>query len=608
MNKAEIKEKFIKGSEIYLKYLVDNDLGIERISVNDVTERDSKVLFLCLSKKLFDSCGFEVEIKGIKFSEEDFIIKENKLKYLVIEFYEPLSFSFTSQDIFILIDMRFLVERVIKWYKSFGDKISFPEQMPKICYSGYLSEEITPSFCQEKAIKTIFSQPFSYIWGAPGTGKTKYVLANCVLNYLMNDDGIIFITAPTNAALDQTLTGVLPILEHTGFDLTKIARLGIATDSLYNTYPQVCEKEILIRLSNELSIKKDEILSCIKRNEEIKNPDINPILKKKYEELNKKAEEKYKNISLEEIQRLGKEFAGAKENLFQHLIKNDIRIIACTVDKYIAYKMNKELEKNNINPSHLFLDEACYCNLAKAVTLLAMNCPITFLGDHMQLPPVCEMDEGNFFNPNYIPSVIWAKSAVFAEDIFEKSIEEIFEGHIANIPPRFEYIAKADLNETHRFGSGLTDILEKYVYENHFTSLADEETNIFIIDAKGTSKNSRESLAEAQAVNKAIKDFELVDYMVLTPYKNQEALIKKYTQNVMTVHRAQGQEWDTVILSVCDRENMYFTDTMNKRSKGLELINTAISRARKNLIIVCDKEFWSKCEGQLICALVNYCE
>ena len=610
MNSKEIKENFIYGSEVYLKYLVDNDLGIEKISVDGLANENNKVFFLNLSRKLYDSFGFEIEIKGKRYTEEDFSVKNFTpgTKKLTVEFDEFILGDINKKDVFVLVDMRFLVQRVIKWYKSFGENIEFPEQMPKIKYEGCLCEDIEPSSCQEKAIKTVFSQPFSYIWGAPGTGKTKFVLANCILNYLKNDkdEGIIFVTAPTNAALDQTLSGILPVLEKEGFDFTKIARLGIATESLYSTYPQVCEKEIIIRLVNEFSLQKEEISDCLKMKEEIKKDDIPNPLKKRYGDLIKKTEEKFGDVSVSTLERMGKEIAGAKENLFQYMVKRDVKIIACTVDKYIAYKMNKEMEKNKRGASHLFLDEACYCNLVKASTLLSMRCPITFLGDHKQLPPVCEMDENVFANPTFRPAVIWSQSAVFAEEVFEKSIDELFDGYISGSSPKFDYTAKADLNETHRFGSGLCEILEKYVYENHFSSLAEDETNIVVIDAKSIPSKTRENRSEAEKIEKVISDYNLKDFMVLTPYKNQESLIKKFTDRVMTVHRAQGQEWDTVILSVCDKENMYFTDSTNKRSKGLELINTAISRAKKNLIVVCDCDFWKECDGQLISAIVNY--
>ena len=217
MNSKEIKENFIYGSEVYLKYLIDNDLGIEKISVDGLANENNKVFFLNLSRKLYDSFGFEIEIKGKRYTEEDFSVKNFTpgTKKLTVEFDEFILGDINKKDVFVLVDMRFLVQRVIKWYKSFGENIEFPEQMPKIKYEDCLCEDIKPSNCQEKAIKTVFSQPFSYIWGAPGTGKTKFVLANCILNYLKNDkdEGIIFVTAPTNAALDQTLSGILPVLE-----------------------------------------------------------------------------------------------------------------------------------------------------------------------------------------------------------------------------------------------------------------------------------------------------------------------------------------------------------------------------------------------------------
>ncbi len=611
MDIKEIKNSFIYGSQVYLNYLIDNDLGIEHILVEDLVRKKEKVFFMRLSKRLFDSCGFEIEINGKKYGDEDFSVKDSDFfkRTLTVEFNENISADIKASDVVINVNMRFLVERVIKWYKAHGEKIAFPEELPKLSPELDISKKILPSPCQEKAIKTVFSQPFSYIWGAPGTGKTRFVLANCVLNYLKNDtdEDIIFITAPTNVALDQTLNGLLPVLEEEGFDLSLVARLGYATESLSSTYPQVCEKEIINRLTAEYNIQKNELLNCIKLKQEVKKSDTPLPLKKKLKEVIEKTEKKYGEASLERIEQLGKMLAGARENLFLYLIKGNIRIVACTVDKFIAYNMNSAMEKNKKAAAHLFLDEACYCNLVKATVLLSMRCPITFLGDHMQLPPVCEMDENNFSNPLFQPAVIWAQSAVYAEDIFKKDVYELFQDYILGASPNFEYTAKADLNETHRFGSGIAEILESYVYQNHFSSLAEDETNILAIDAKGVSGGSRSSVKEAEAILEIIKDYHLSDFAVLTPYKSQEALIRKYTDRVMTVHRSQGQEWDTVILSVCDRENMYFTDSTNRRSKGLELINTAISRAKKNLIVVCDVEFWKNCDGQLISALVNYC-
>ena len=101
---------------------------------------------------------------------------------------------------------------------------------------------------------------------------------------------------------------------------------------------------------------------------------------------------------------------------------------------------------------------------------------------------------------------------------------------------------------------------------------------------------------------------------VLAPYAAQvRALSNKLPdfqkQNkVLTVHKSQGQEWDTVIYSVCDIGNgkrPWFTDSENSLSNGLNNINTAISRAKKTLIVVCNPDEWNFFKGQLITGIVN---
>jgi superfamily I DNA and/or RNA helicase len=100
----------------------------------------------------------------------------------------------------------------------------------------------------------------------------------------------------------------------------------------------------------------------------------------------------------------------------------------------------------------------------------------------------------------------------------------------------------------------------------------------------------------------------------LAPYSAQvraltNALPEFQKQNkVLTVHKSQGQEWDTVIYSVCDIGNgkkPWFTDSQNTMSSGLNNINTAISRAKKTLIIVCNPDEWHFFQGQLITSIIG---
>jgi len=59
---------------------------------------------------------------------------------------------------------------------------------------------------------------------------------------------------------------------------------------------------------------------------------------------------------------------------------------------------------------------------------------------------------------------------------------------------------------------------------------------------------------------------------------------------------------------VCDIGNglmPWFTDSTNKISGGLANVNTAVSRAKQHLIIVCDADAWQHKQDQLISGLIE---
>ena len=79
----------------------------------------------------------------------------------------------------------------------------------------------------------------------------------------------------------------------------------------------------------------------------------------------------------------------------------------------------------------------------------------------------------------------------------------------------------------------------------------------------------------------------------------------------MTIHGSQGREWNTVIISVADNRSsqrkvpLRFTSSVPPYS-GIKVMNTALSRAKTNLIIFCDYEFWAEraSKGDLIGKIV----
>jgi hypothetical protein len=89
--------------------------------------------------------------------------------------------------------------------------------------------------------------------------------------------------------------------------------------------------------------------------------------------------------------------------------------------------------------------------------------------------------------------------------------------------------------------------------------------------------------------------------VVLTPYKNQaSAILRSLNERglgeieVLNVHKSQGREWDTVIFSVVDGSlplcRPWFTTS--SKPAGTVTLNSALSRVRKDLFIVCEKGYW----------------
>lgn len=296
-------------------------------------------------------------------------------------------------------------------------------------------------------------------------------------------------------------------------------------------------------------------------------------------------------------------------------LKN-VSIVGATLDTYLYRFQNDKL-----GVDHIFLDEAGYSNIIKAMTLFNQNVPVTFLGDHMQLPTVCEISKQDIQkNEDYRPVMVWDQSAIFLEDLFtKKDLNSIVLRYLSGAQAEFISLAKSNLTSTFRFGSSLAKVLKKYVYPEGFTSKLKTETEIIVYQVNNLPNNrvgNRLNKAEVEAITSLLnKNYSIDDSVaVLAPYNVQvQAIGKNFPEyqkqnKILTVHKSQGQEWDTVIYSVCDIGNgksPWFTNSQNGLSNGLNNINTAISRTKKTLIVVCNPEEWNSLQGQLITGILG---
>ena len=277
----------------------------------------------------------------------------------------------------------------------------------------------------------------------------------------------------------------------------------------------------------------------------------------------------------------------------------DRYIVACTVDyAFLHYgDFPQDIDKEAV---HLFVDEAAYCPMIKAGLFFSYSIPVTFFGDHMQLPPICEMRE-NEVRESKNNIFLWSQSALYFPEVFleDSTIEGMLKRFIKNGDIVGDNIVIASLNKTHRFGDNLAQILNKFIYKFDFTGDNETPTKITVINVARSFAETydKTNVEEIEAIDRYIKrtNLPLNSFAILTPYRKQMYALKKklgYGIEVSTIHASQGREWDTVILSVVEKNNKFFMDSTNPDSNGLKIINTAISRAKKHLVLVLDYEHW----------------
>lgn len=606
MTATEIRDLVVASASEYYDYLTETNRGVQTLGVVSIEYGKEQLIKLLLGGKLLntETLYFEILTTGTRYSDPEIITYDRDKNILIIR-PTPETYSdfehLNAWDILVGSDLRFLVRRLEEWYWENGSQLMIPTACPDLEAPTDYLPKCKPSEEQKRAIEAIFSNPFTYVWGAPGSGKTQFVLAYAIIHYIRNEKRVV-ICAPTNNAVEQILRGVLAMIDRThDINRDKILRLGIPSWDFVRKYPEVCETanldDKIAKIGHQIQIYK----SMLGLDDGLKEEELAALIKTEY--ANAREEELWTKLA---------ECKRERDELASRTLTSRIKaaaVVACTLDRYIT---------EDLEADHLFLDEVGYASLMKALPLFRQNKPVTFLGDHLQLPPVCEVTELGR-NSTYDKLVLWAESAIYAGCMFksEMTVQSLLENYLRDRHDRIPEMKKMELNTTFRFPANLAALLDKYVYKNGFHSNLDRrEMELTCLNAvKDTNDLRRTSLNEVVAIRRYLTENagRLGSYVILTPYRKQLDLLGKYMpderkdMNILTVHKSQGREWDTVILSVVDTRDMWFSDSKNRISRGLNVLNTAISRAKKRIVIACDRSYWIAQRGQLLSEIIRTC-
>lgn len=714
MTPEDIQKFCIAGTDTYLQFLIANNKGVQEtgvVRVERVRDSESLCFNLILQARLFSAEAVSVRLSppGREFGPEDFraVEYDADAKCLLIEIRNPeLDLEERPTDeVKVVSDLRFLVRNVRDWFRDHGSEVALPQR-------GITNQELPSADpilplepCQQEAIRVSLADPLTYIWGPPGTGKTRHVLAAAVIGLLWSGKKI-GIYAPTNNALEQAMEAVILAAKDCRVDWRRFLRVGHPSAKFAQKFRDVCEiqglrsqiaelrrqwrncitvlehrrgatvlgsvavlhhqigelrtmldrrreicgllaggllrivlstlkgerhaletdlAEVERRIQGQLEVirrtqtesdKLNKIVAGLDfTNIETTSVEISHLEAKAGDYLARKAAiaQEYEGQSTDEIQRRITDLDSRIKQLESQELGERIQaasVIGMTLDCHIGRFSDQFIEFD-----HAFLDEAGYAPVVKALTLFRRGLPLTFIGDHKQLGPVCEMNDSNLGLPHNGSALVWRKSALFVNDLFlSEFAPSLINEWFALSEPRERSFARVKLSRTFRFGQNLADILAECVYDGmDFVSGArDVELRITclnIVPAAPPAKK-RENRAEAECIARYLQahpefqDGTENNWAILTPYRNQESLLglvmpdARRDDRITNIHKSQGREWDTVFLSVVDGtfeiNKPWFTDTTNPQSGGLHVMNTAISRARRHLVVVCNRHFWQQ--------------
>lgn len=413
---------------------------------------------------------------------------------------------------------------------------------------------------QNRAISYSIDSPISVIWGPPGTGKTK--TASRLVYELVRRGKKVLITSHSNAAVDVFACQIGDELAQEGaLKQHHVIRIGSSYgEKLKLKFPEMVDwRKEIVYLEQQITQLNNDIRE---------NQYLSDVLDRKVKELEQLKER--------------------TESLESKIISNaDV-----TCSTLSALFMSKEMASKKFDV--VIVDEASMAPLAYMLWATT-RCSEKFVivGDFMQLPPVCKDDE--YF------VVRWFGCNVY--DFLSISSPESMR--------RLHYIKLLDTQ--YRMHPSISRIANQLFYGGYLR----DGSNVlkYTGEAKLVSTNSELSICESErrgsrgssrlnkftaglAIDITKNQLEangVSQVAIIVPYNSQARYIRnelrrlKITNTtVSTIHKFQGDEADCVIFDSVVAKNCRSAKALSDSNKNL--INVALTRAKKRLYILADKD------------------
>ena len=251
----------------------------------------------------------------------------------------------------------------------------------------------------------------------------------------------------------------------------------------------------------------------------------------------------------------------------------------------------------NINPDYVFdyviMDEASQIDIKTGALTLSCAMNAVIVGDDKQLPNVVSREEA------------LALTAIRETYQVDDRYDAVTHSFLTSCLETFKDAPVTLLREHYRCHPKIIEFCNQRFYDGELISMTTDKGEEKVLQVLRTVKgnhargrfNQREIDVITQEVLPEFHDQGSIG--IITPYKDQAQAINQMLgmDIASTVHKYQGRECDTIIMSMVDNSPTEFSDDPN-------LLNVAISRAKTHLCIVATGNDLP--EGSILSQLISY--
>lgn len=224
---------------------------------------------------------------------------------------------------------------------------------------------------------------------------------------------------------------------------------------------------------------------------------------------------------------------------------------------------------------YVIMDEASQVDIKTGALALSCAMNAVIVGDDKQLPNVVSQEEA------------LALQAIQLTYKVDDRYNEITHSFLQSCVEVFKDIPVTLLREHYRCHPKIIEFCNQHFYNGELVAMTDDNAEDNVLQVVQTVEgnharghfNQREIDVIVQEVLPQCADSGSIG--IITPYRQQADEINKALGKdiASTVHKYQGRECDTIIMSMVDNEPTEFSDDPN-------LLNVAISRAKTHLYVV----------------------